>query len=321
MITNAPHFERDGTRRPILLTGAHRSGTTWVGKVLSASRELGMIYEPFHTRWCRPGVCRARWPWPFPYICDRNADSIREAVRDMLQFRYQVWPELKAVERPWDVARMLRDYSRFTYHRVAGHRPLVKDPIALFSAPWLESEFNVQVVILVRHPVAFAASLKRRNWRFDFRHFLQQTHLMEDILYPYEREINELVANPSVDIVRQAAALWRILYSTVLTFREKHPTWIVVRHEDLVRSPYERFEALCDALLISDVNNVLKRIESYNVFDRKSATSTRVHRLKRTGDSVLSEWKNYMTPDEVAIVRASVDSIASEYYCDVDWPS
>ena len=44
-----------GAQRPILVTGAHRSGTTWVGKMLAASREVAYISEPLN-KWHRPGV-------------------------------------------------------------------------------------------------------------------------------------------------------------------------------------------------------------------------------------------------------------------------
>ena len=49
---------------PILVTGAHRSGTTWVGKILAADpRQAGYISEPLNVLH-RPGVMRTpvhRW--------------------------------------------------------------------------------------------------------------------------------------------------------------------------------------------------------------------------------------------------------------------
>jgi hypothetical protein len=43
---------------PILVTGAHRTGTTWVGKMLAASPQVAYISEPLNV-WHRPGVLRA----------------------------------------------------------------------------------------------------------------------------------------------------------------------------------------------------------------------------------------------------------------------
>lgn len=43
---------------PILVTGAHRSGTTWVGKMLAANRRVAYISEPLNV-FHRPGVFSA----------------------------------------------------------------------------------------------------------------------------------------------------------------------------------------------------------------------------------------------------------------------
>ena len=47
----------DAERRPILLTGMPRSGTTWVTRILTASGEVGHINEPFNLA-VSPGTLR-----------------------------------------------------------------------------------------------------------------------------------------------------------------------------------------------------------------------------------------------------------------------
>ena len=47
--------------RPILVTGAHRSGTTWVGKMLALAPGVGYVHEPFSPL-TRPGSARAVRP-------------------------------------------------------------------------------------------------------------------------------------------------------------------------------------------------------------------------------------------------------------------
>ena len=42
---NSPDGERS---RPILVTGAPRSGTTWVGRMLTLAPGVGYIHEPFN---------------------------------------------------------------------------------------------------------------------------------------------------------------------------------------------------------------------------------------------------------------------------------
>ena len=44
---------------PILVTGSHRSGTTWVGKMLAADSDTAYISEPLNVLH-RLGIFRAR---------------------------------------------------------------------------------------------------------------------------------------------------------------------------------------------------------------------------------------------------------------------
>jgi hypothetical protein len=50
--------------RPILVTGAHRSGTTWVGTSLGKSRHVCYMHEPFN--FCGPGIYRLPVSYHFP---------------------------------------------------------------------------------------------------------------------------------------------------------------------------------------------------------------------------------------------------------------
>ena len=65
----APDGEAMPDRSPILVTGTHRSGSTWVGNVLGLAPGTGYVHEPFHCR-CQPGICRAHFPHWFQYVHD-----------------------------------------------------------------------------------------------------------------------------------------------------------------------------------------------------------------------------------------------------------
>ena len=38
----------NNTANPILVTGSHRSGTTWAGQMLATAPGIGYIHEPFN---------------------------------------------------------------------------------------------------------------------------------------------------------------------------------------------------------------------------------------------------------------------------------
>src|SRR5207342_1628934 len=150
---------------PIIVTGSHRAGTGWVASVLATSpRPIGYVWEPFSVLH-RPGTCAARFEHWFPYVCAENEADVRGPVADMLRWHYATAAELAALRSPKDAARMVRDVSRFARNRRRRAVPLLKDPIAVFSAEWLHETFAVEPVLLVRHPAAFAASIKRLRLR------------------------------------------------------------------------------------------------------------------------------------------------------------
>src|SRR5512147_569268 len=145
---------------PILVTGAHRSGTTWVGRMLAADSETGYISEPLNVLH-RPGVFRAPVKHWYQYICDENEGEYLTPLQETFQFDYHLFSEIRSLRSFKDVLRMGRDFTLF-------YRALVKDPFAVFSTPWFAKKLNCKVVITVRHPAAFAGSLQRLDWSFDF---------------------------------------------------------------------------------------------------------------------------------------------------------
>ena len=56
---------------PILVSGAHRTGTTWVGKMLAATPATAYISEPLNVLH-RPGVFEVKTTRWYTYICPEN---------------------------------------------------------------------------------------------------------------------------------------------------------------------------------------------------------------------------------------------------------
>ena len=100
----------------------------------------------------------------------------------------------------------------------------------------------MDVVVLIRHPAAFAASLKRLGWKHSFATFIQDGGVPE-VVRPYEAEIREQAERPG-ETMAQAALLWRLLYNAVYGYRDRHPDWAFVRHEDASAEPVATFERL-----------------------------------------------------------------------------
>ncbi|MCP5103325.1 MAG: sulfotransferase [bacterium] len=305
-------------RRPILITGAHRSGTTWVGQMIGKSHQVCYIFEPFNKEF-GPGICRTAFHTWYPYVTSENADQYHHCLSRVLHFKFHFWKELRAIRTKAQVRLLGENLTRFNTARRKKQRALFKDPIAFFSAPWLAQTFDFQVIVLIRHPAAFAASLKRLNWQFPFNDFLKQPLLMAGPLQPFQAEI-EAAARRQPDIIHQAALLWKLIYSQVPQYRQKHPDWIFIKHEDISADPSEKFRFLYERLDLEFTPAVENHIREYSggahpaqIPDRKATV------LKRNSKENIYSWKKRVTDGEAERIKRITGETAGHFYPDSEW--
>jgi hypothetical protein len=306
---------------PVLVTGSFRSGTTWVGRTLTRSPELSWVAEPFHVKH-RRGVFASPTPSLYTYVCADNEHEhdYLANLTATIDGRYAWRAGLSEIRRPVDVGIAAKDIARFGQRRLRGQRALLKDPIALFSAPWIADRFGADVIVMVRHPAAIMASLARLGWRFNINHLLRQPLLMRDLLAPWETELRDLQANDDRTLVDEAALVWRVMYDIVDRWRDEHPDWTVVRHEDLSREPVEGFRALFDAVAVdmtSDIESFIR--ESTSASNPTAAPDGQAHALQRDSKANANRWLQALDADDVARLRVLVDDVAQRFYGPEDW--
>ena len=304
--------------KPILVTGSHRSGTTWVGRIIAASPSVGYIHEPFHIGH-DVGMCGARFPHWFTYISERNEKDAYEPMKKTISFRYNLTAGLKGARTSRAVGRTLVTYVEFFKYRMMRARPLLKDPIAILSAEWLATRFDMNVVVLIRHPAAFVCSIKTKGWSHPFSHFREQPFLIEDHFSPFKEEINSF-ADRRVDPIDQAALLWKLIHYMILKYRTNHPSWIFIRHEDLSSDPLGGFKALLDKLNVVFSQPVANAIvASTSTTSQRGLLSRRGDSIHRKGTAHLHAWRGQLTTSEIDRVRSVVNDVSKEFYSDQEW--
>lgn len=316
-----PTSERPGSSKkasPILVTGAHRTGTTWVGKMLAASGESAYISEPLNV-WHRPGVLRVpvrRW---YTYICTENEADFLPGLLETVRYRYHWLAELRSLRSKKDLLRMGRDGSTFLSGRIKGRRPLLKDPFSLFSAPWFAERLGCRVVITVRHPAAFASSLKRLGWNFNFADLLEQPLLMRDWLEPFRPAMEALLAFPQ-DVIGQSSLLWKMIYQAVEKMRQQNPDFLLVRHEDLSLDPVQGYRRLYHSLALNFSQQAERTILESSSAENPGEVSRRsVHSVRLDSRANLENWKRRLEADEIKRIRQLTEDVADRFYADIKW--
>jgi sulfotransferase family protein len=303
-------------RRPILVTGAPRTGTTWVGRMLDRSSEVGYINEPFNPTHQR-GIFACGFPHWYQYLGGDESPSCASALSETLSFRYALRAQLSS---GWDrsvLETLIRDGWNFAVSRVRRARPLVKDPIAVFSSDWFARTYGADVVFMVRHPAPFAASVKRLGWTFPFADLLAQGSLMNDHLAGFETELRAATRDP--DPVTHAALMWRLVYTVARTFEPAHPSWLFLRHEDLARDPSKGFADLFGRLGLSYTPKIDDTVRWFANGPIEEEDGAAEQAIRRHSTDTTERWKQRLTLDERARIRSSCEPLAIVFYPDAEW--
>ena len=310
------------SHKPILVTGSHRSGTTWVGRMLAEAPSLLYIHEPFSvTDAPSRGICNTEFRHWFTYVNEENEGIFHRAFRNTIALKYDLIGGTKTYRTAQGWRELRREYISFLKHRRAGHKALIKDPMAFFSAGWLAQRFDMNVVMVIRHPAAFVSSIKKLEWQHPFSHFLEQPALMRDHLGCFAEDIREYAAREH-DLIDQGVLLWKLIHFTIFQYRQAHPDWIFVRHEDLSLAPSEQFQRLYNHLGLAYTEHAQQVIQSFSSSSNPSDTDAPVGSeeiLKRNSASNIWNWKTRLTTSEIEKIRRGVQEISNLFYSAEEW--
>jgi hypothetical protein len=307
--------------KPILVTGTHRSGTTWVGKMIASSPRVGYIWEPFNPNH-KKGVFAKDVEQFYTFVDDTNSNLYDQALNDTLNFKYSLTSQARCVRNLRGIGEMLLAYQRTRLFRIERRRALMKDPNALLAAEWIASRFGAQVIVLVRHPAAFVNSLIKASWNHPFEDFLEQPNLISGPLAPFKEDFLRAVEKP-IGILDQGILLWRALHHTISQYRRKHPDWLFVRHEDLSMHPIDAFDPVFKFLRLEYSPEVRKTIEAATRVGNPAERPGEVWPPFAKLDSRLNvkRWADRLTAGQIEHIQERAEDVWREFYNDEDWRS
>jgi hypothetical protein len=236
---------------------------------------------------------------------------------DVLAFRYPA-ESLVRIRSARQAFQLLDEAPWAMWNRLRRARPLVKDPIALMSAEWLAERFGFEVVVLIRHPAAFAGSLVRLDWpRFDFRNWADQPTFLRDLAGPYADAVRSF--DPARQgLLEEAILLWNVIHHVILGYRDRHPGWLFVRHEDLAEEPVKGFHDLYERLDL-EWDRVAERIVVRSSTGRAEVPPYLHRTVRRDSRASRWTWRDRLTPEERDRVREGTAEVAAAFYGDRDW--
>jgi hypothetical protein len=262
----------------------------------------------------RVGICDVTWDYWFPYYLDAGPEKIKHPLTKCIQHKYSLKAGWRSSKELNDFHLILRDFARTKWLSLTTQRPLVKDPIAIFSANWLAHTFDMDVVIVIRNPLAFAGSIINAKWAYPFDHFVSQPALMK-CLYPYEKEIREF-ADQEKSLVEQAALLWNLIHFRIYQYQQKYDDWNYIRHEDLSLNPTTNFQKLYNNLAIEFSPRI---IEEINYLCGTQPKQMDTYTIQRDSRKNLESWQTRLSEVEIDYVRHATSKLGNHFYPDMDW--
>lgn len=264
-------------RKSILIAGAARSGTTWLGDLIASQIACRILFEPF------------------------NPDLVPE-YRGFRYFQYM---------RPGTQNPQFHDFAHKVFtgairnrwidhqnERIHSEYRVVKEIRINLALKWLHENFpEVPILFLLRHPCAVVASRIELGWATDsdIEPFLSQTDLVADHLSPY------------IDLIKSAktaeekhAVIWCV--SNLIPLKQfEHGSLKTLFYETLCTQPQDELPGIFASFGSDHVGRAM------DVVDRPSQT-TRSTSDVVTGHDRISSWKRKLETSQIERIYRLVDA-------------
>ncbi len=306
-----------GIQTWIFVTGLPRSGTTFVGRVLSLPVSVDYLHEPFNPSCGIPELAQDSLYLRPDDLTNPQAARYHDTIARMLRYEMR----FKTVFYPQD-ARLKRIAKRFLggrsnvrlqltrlnpFHRAS----VIKDPTAFLLTDFLSHHFGVKPVIVVRHPVAVVASWQKLGWQPHLARWVEQETLAEDYLIDEYALLTKDWKHP----IEQIAVLWRVAHKVLLRQAARHPSWRLVTHEALCAEPLRCFRTLYETLHLPWTTYVKHRIRTWTSLDNPvEARTGKLHDLRRNSQSLLHLRREALSPTQRSAIYDIVAEVAASFY-------
>lgn len=286
----------------IFVTGAHRSGTTWLAKMLAASG-IWYVHEPF-------GPKKGRWRRSFRYRRSAVPDPAADALFDeILTGGFRAALNMPDADHPLMPLRLFNPGFK---------RLLVKDPLACLMTEYLTRRYNLQTVILFRHPAGFVSSVNRLGWpRGSFlQQFLEDEPLMAEHLAPHRALLEKYSGE---DSVASAAVLHGALNCVLWDF-VKQGVGTPLHFEALCADPLEQLRQLFQVLALPYDDHVRAAHHAACYGKKTHIDAYHPHSVSRDSLSMASSWKAQLGHGDIARIRGIWEAFGLPMYqSEADW--
>lgn len=287
-------------KKLIIVSGIHRSGTSWIGKTLSSSKHNFYINEPFNpSNYINNSGTVQKFYWP---LADKQK-KIYKSINNIIDGKY---PLKENIIR----SSSFRDYLKSIYFYLNQKKNIfllnkenyiIKDPFLLFLIEdiirFFQDTHEVHINLTFRDPESFVASCKKKSWDFNFDNFL----LQDSVFKKFEKKtINKMIELNSnqYSLVDRLTFLWGMVNEEIYrvsTYKNVH----ICNHLEFSLKPHEKFERLFNKNNLVFGREVLKFVDYTTQIKKENNTHSMYSQSIVRNSSGISKYsKDILTKNE-----------------------
>ena len=285
----------------IFLTGAPRSGTTWLYELFSALLNTSFgIWEPLNPNKYR---MLRHYEEPLRPYLKPGTQSIKDAIffSNLLKGKLH---QASTMEK--------FDLRKFFYGQQHNQPLIIKSVRGNRILPWLAEYFHLKYgFLLLRHPCAVISSqLEHGSWEYvkptdSLKHPKIVRALLDDL--PQVKELLNRRMTPE----EKLAVTWGFDYYIPLKYRNNY--YNILIYENLVVHNPEAINAMLNSLGISYEPRKLSKL-----LTKKSSTTKEVEAI--TQNDSLSKWKTRLSEEQVHRILTVARHFGLDFYSESAYP-
>jgi len=279
-ITTFLNYHRPGDKKDILILSSPRSGSTLLMELLYTQPGIKYINEPLDKSVLDHfGFLPIRTRWDY-----LNLDPYEQRA---IKYYFQNSKEIKYFG-PTDVFD--KNYKFFSNRRV------FKVIRANALIEWFMKELDMEIIYLIRHPIAQSLSCINRGHHCAIAEYLQDHDFSETYLNKEQKSFAQQVFE-SGSLLEKFVVEW-CLDNLAPLYTCKTHNFLTASYEELVLKPRKVIGLLCDKLDLPDRDRMLSRIRTPSRVTDTSTMQTKDMIRKGDRNFLVSKWEKYVSESE-----------------------
>ena len=239
-------FYRQGDLQNILIISSRRSGSTYLSKLVCSNSGTRFIDQPFDL--FRPHTDRGQ-------IKKKNLPSVDQSQFISFNGNKKIIMEYTSSL----LSGKLKPLGVFPRSHIwlPASRTVIKICNASSLINWFGENFDVQILFLIRHPIAQACSVMNQGWGITSQAFLNNSYYVNRYLNP--KQINyaeKIIAEGSY--FQNAVLNW--IFENYAPLFDLRIDALIVTYEELVMKPFKMVNFLSKKLVLKEIEAMLELI-------------------------------------------------------------